>query len=109
MVDKIQLDDSQRAALDLIRRSRIAILTGGPGTGKTTITQQVVAEALTDGRRVAAMAPTGIAASRLQESASTSLATTIHRALGAIPEGEGLRIVQPDQAEALRMADLVVD
>ena len=67
----------------------------------------MVAEALAAGRRVAAMAPTGIAASRLQESIDF-LATTVHRALGAIPEGEGLRIVQPDQAEDLRMADLVV-
>ena len=107
VVAAVQLDDSQRAALDLIRRSRIAVLTGGPGTGKTTITQQVVHEALTDGRRVAAMAPTGIAASRLQDSIDFP-ATTIHRALGAIPEGESLRIVQPDQAEALRAADLVV-
>ena len=51
----ITLDESQRQALAIIRRSAIAVLTGGPGTGKTTITKQVVSEALADGRRIAAM------------------------------------------------------
>ena len=102
-----QPDESQRAALELIRSSRVAILTGGPGTGKTTITRQVVVQALHDGRRIAAMAPTGIAASRLAECIDYP-ATTIHRALGAIPEGEGLRVVQPDAREATAAADLVV-
>ena len=103
----IRLDESQRQALAIIRRSAIAILTGGPGTGKTTITQQVVAEALTDGRRVAAMAPTGIAAKRLAESIEFP-ATTVHAAMGAIPHGEGVLVVQPDAADELRMADLVI-
>ena len=38
----ITLDESQRQALAIISRSAIAVLTGGPGTGKTTITKQVV-------------------------------------------------------------------
>ena len=103
----ITLDTSQRQALAIIRRSAIAILTGGPGTGKTTITQQVVSEALNDGRSIAAMAPTGIAAKRLAESIEFP-ATTIHAAMGAIPHGEGVFVVQPDQAAALRAADLVI-
>ena len=103
----IQLDDSQRAALDLIARSPVAILTGGPGTGKTTITQQVVRDALRDSLKVAAMAPTGIAAKRLSEAIAYP-ATTIHRALGAIPQGEGLLVVQPEQRDATARADVVI-
>ena len=102
-----QPDESQRAALELIRSSRVAILTGGPGTGKTTITRQVVVQALQGGQRVAAMAPTGIAASRLAESIDYP-ATTMHRALGAIPEGDGLRVVQPEARDTTAAADLVV-
>ena len=106
-LQRISLDESQRQALAIIRRSAIAILTGGPGTGKTTITQQVVSEALADGRSIAACAPTGIAAKRLAESIEFP-ATTIHAAMGAIPHGEGVFVVQPDQAAALRAADLVI-
>ena len=103
----IQFDASQQAALDLIGRSPIAVLTGGPGTGKTTITRQVVHEAIGAGKRVVACAPTGIAASRLAEAIAYP-AVTIHRALGAIPEGEGVRIVQPDARDRTAAADLVV-
>ena len=103
----IRLDESQRAALDLIARSPIAILTGGPGTGKTTITQQVVRDVLTAGKQVVACAPTGIAASRLGESIGYP-AVTIHRALGAIPMGEGIMVVQPETRDATARADLVV-
>ena len=103
----IDLDESQRAALDLIARNLVAILTGGPGTGKTTITQVLIREALRDGKKITAMAPTGIAASRLSEAIAYP-ATTIHRALGAIPLGEGLLMVQPEQRDATARADLVV-
>ena len=102
-----QPDESQRAALDLIAHNPIAILTGGPGTGKTTITQVLIREALRDGKKIAAMAPTGIAASRLSE-VILYPATTIHRALGAIPRGEGLLIVNEDQHDDTAKADLVV-
>ena len=67
----------------------------------------MVSEALADGRRIAAMAPTGIAAKRLAESIEYP-ATTIHNAMGAIPHGEGVLVVQPDQAATLRAADLVI-
>ena len=100
----ITLDESQRQALDLIRRSPVAILTGGPGTGKTTITRRLVTEALADGRRVAAMAPTGIAAKRLAESIDFP-ASTIHRALGAVPLGDGIITVTPEARDATAAAD----
>lgn len=103
----IVLDDSQAAALALIRDNRVAILTGGPGTGKTTIARQVIREARDSGQRIVACAPTGIAAKRLAESVGYP-AVTIHRALGAIPQGEGIMTVQPEQRDATVRADLVV-
>ena len=74
----ITLDESQRQALAIIRRSAIAVLTGGPGTGKTTITKQVVSEALANGRRIAAMA--------------RPPASRIPCQAGAIPHGEGVLV-----------------
>lgn len=105
--DGLVLDDSQAAALALIRDSPVAILTGGPGTGKTTITRQVVAEHRDAGKRVVAAAPTGIAASRLAEAIGYP-AVTLHRALGAIPDGEGIMVTSPEQRERTVQADLVV-
>ena len=106
-IEATDLDEAQRAARDLIARSPIAILTGGPGTGKTELTGVLIREALNAGKRIAAMAPTGIAASRLSERISCS-ATTIHRALGAIPLGEGLLIVNEEEHDDTAEADLVV-
>ncbi|MGC5165857.1 exodeoxyribonuclease V subunit alpha [Luteimicrobium sp. DT211] len=94
-------DDRQRLAAATAARSRLTVLTGGPGTGKTTTVARLVAtlrDALdTDSQplRVAFCAPTGKAAARLQEAVDTELArldagtvhaTTIHRLLGTLPD-----------------------
>jgi exodeoxyribonuclease V alpha subunit len=94
-------DDRQRLAAATAARSRLTVLTGGPGTGKTTTVARLVAtlrDALdTDSQplRVAFCAPTGKAAARLQEAVDTELArlgagsvhaTTIHRLLGSKPD-----------------------
>ena len=79
----ITLDESQRAALDLIVREPISIITGGPGTGKTTILEQALRELA--GQRVALAAPTGKAAKRMHE-ATGRPAQTIHRLLKYSPE-----------------------
>lgn len=53
--------------------SHLAIITGGPGTGKTTLLSKVIAESLKNNLRIAVCAPTGKAVSRLTESISKHL------------------------------------
>ena len=67
--------------------SRLSIVTGGPGTGKTATIRLICAAAAAQKRSIALVAPTGRAARRMEESTSVD-ASTIHSALGWIP-GEG--------------------
>ena len=78
----ITLDPSQIAALTLALREPIAIVTGGPGTGKTTILRAALGQL--SGQRVALAAPTGKAAKRIQETTGQD-AKTIHRLLAYNP------------------------
>ena len=68
-------------------RSRISVLTGGPGVGKTACTRAIVAEAEAADLRIALCAPTGRAARRLEE-ATGHEAQTIHRMLEWMPGRE---------------------
>ena len=74
----ITLDPPQAQALAAALREKVLVITGGPGTGKTTILRALVAALA--GSRVLLAAPTGRAAKRLQE-ASGLEARTIHRLL----------------------------
>lgn len=76
----IQLSDEQREILEALLSHRVAILTGGPGTGKTTLIHAVAAVYESQGQRVLLAAPTGRAAKRLAEVRGRK-ATTIHRLL----------------------------
>jgi exodeoxyribonuclease V alpha subunit len=67
--------------------SRLSIVTGGPGVGKTVCTSAIVEQAKAAGARVALCAPTGRAARRLTE-ATGHEAETIHRMLEWMPGGE---------------------
>ncbi len=74
------LSDTQRSAVEASLGTHLLVLTGGPGTGKTTTVRAIVrAHAVLD-RRVALCAPTGRAAKRLSEAAGVE-AKTIHRLL----------------------------
>lgn len=74
----------QRKALQEALRGRVGILTGGPGTGKTTCMRSVLRAASRLGKVVALCAPTGKAASRLKTVAQMS-AVTIHSLIGKRP------------------------
>jgi len=80
----INLSSEQLEVLANIFAHRIAIITGGPGTGKTTLLRSISAIFETLGRQVALAAPTGRAARRLAEMTNRS-AVTIHRLLGYNP------------------------
>lgn len=78
-----ELDPKQREAIDLIVHGSFGIITGGPGTGKTTCLREAIRELRARGRSVTLLAPTGKAALRMTEATSHE-ASTIHRALGAL-------------------------
>lgn len=76
----ITLHDQQRQAVRLALQHGIAVVTGGPGTGKTTIVQVLLRCARRKGHQWLLAAPTGRAAQRLSE-ATGSEAKTLHRLL----------------------------
>src|SRR3954447_1325471 len=78
---------AQAAAVRAAFASRLSIVTGGPGTGKTATIRLIVAAAKAQRASVLLVAPTGRAARRIAESTGED-ASTIHSALGWIP-GDG--------------------
>ncbi len=81
------LDDEQKAAVLSALQHGVTLLTGGPGTGKSRTVGAVVELAVARGCQVALAAPTGRAAKRLEELATSDAvpAMTLHRLLGATP------------------------
>ena len=77
----IALSEEQVDALEKILSFRVAIITGGPGTGKTTLIRSINAIFEVFGKKVLLAAPTGRAARRLSE-VTRREAKTIHRLLG---------------------------
>jgi exodeoxyribonuclease V alpha subunit len=82
--------DEQWSVVDMIRSNRLVLLTGGPGTGKTT-SQAAVINALAQQRKTVALAaPTGKAARRMSEQTGLD-ARTIHRLLEFSPFDGGFQ------------------
>lgn len=77
-------DEVQREAIRLAEYSKVMVLTGGPGTGKTTTTHGIISLFRHSGMEVLLTAPTGRAAKRMSE-ASGMEAKTIHRLLECKP------------------------
>lgn len=76
----IEYDEVQIAAIRQAVDSKVMVLTGGPGTGKTTTTQGIIAALKTAGLQILLAAPTGRAAKRMSEATGME-AKTIHRLL----------------------------
>ena len=76
----IQYTEEQKNAINLSIGSRIMVLTGGPGTGKTTTVKGIIRANKEAGNEVMCAAPTGRASKRMQE-ATEHEAKTIHRLL----------------------------
>ena len=82
---RIHFAPQQREAIHTAMTARAMILTGGPGTGKTTTTVGMIRLFAAQGRRITLTAPTGRAAKRLSETTSGE-AKTIHRLLEFSPQ-----------------------
>jgi exodeoxyribonuclease V alpha subunit len=93
--DGIVLSERQREAIRTALLNKVTVLTGGPGTGKTTAMRTIIAALEKMGCRYALAAPTGRAAKRLSE-ATDRPAKTVHRLLGYKPaEGFQFNAEQP--------------
>lgn len=80
--NNIELHESQAQAVHSAVNNGVSVITGGPGTGKTTILKCILQILKRAGASILLTAPTGRAAKRLSEAAGEE-AKTIHRALGA--------------------------
>ncbi|WP_147199625.1 exodeoxyribonuclease V subunit alpha [Pantoea sp. CCBC3-3-1] len=121
----LEADNWQKIAAAVAITRQIAVISGGPGTGKTTTVAKLLATLLelsAGSMRIRLAAPTGKAAARLTESLGKALqdldvseaekqrfpaeATTLHRLLGAVPGSQRMRY---HAANPLHLDLLVVD
>ena len=85
----ITLSEQQKEAVRMVFANPICIITGGPGTGKTTVLKVILyIYQKKCGNEVKLMAPTGRAARRMAESTGNGDATTMHMALGLFGDGD---------------------
>lgn len=77
----LDLSEKQRGAIFSINEHNVNIITGGPGTGKTTIIKTIIQLYEEKGKKVVLAAPTGRAAKKMTEAAGKE-ASTLHRLLG---------------------------
>jgi exodeoxyribonuclease V alpha subunit len=99
------LAPSQHEAVQLALRSKVVVITGGPGVGKTTLVNSILRIVRAKGVVVAMCAPTGRAAKRLTETTGSE-ACTVHRLLETNPRTGSFR---RNQANPLACDMLVLD
>lgn len=110
---EIELDASQINAVKLAISSGVSVITGGPGTGKTTIINAIIRYYECQGNVVLLAAPTGRAAKRITESTGYN-AQTIHRLLefSGEPGEDGEKVAlrfQRNEGNPLECDSLIID
>lgn len=101
----VQLADKQKEAIILSAASKVTMITGGPGTGKTTIIKAIVSVFRALKLRILLAAPTGRAAKRMREATGYE-AKTIHRLMEYSQQKMGF---QKNQDNPLETDVLIVD
>lgn len=97
----IQYDEVQQEAINKALESKIMVLTGGPGTGKTTTTKGIIEAFKARGKVILLAAPTGRAAKRMSEATGME-AKTLHRLLVYNPmEGYKVNDENPLEGDVL--------
>jgi len=94
----LALAESQKEALRLTLQSKVLVITGGPGVGKTTLVNSILKVLGAKQVELALCAPTGRAAKRLSESTGLE-ARTIHRLLEADPRTGGFKRGQENRLD----------
>jgi exodeoxyribonuclease V alpha subunit len=115
LIDKVEREQGiayaaqQRQAVELAARAQVMLLTGGPGTGKTTSLRGILGLFDALGLETALTAPTGRAAKRLSELCGTE-ATTIHRLLEAGYDSETGKLgFMRNESDPLEADAVIVD
>ena len=107
--DRIEYSQQQKDAIRAAATERILLITGGPGTGKTTILNGILSLFGQMQLKCLLAAPTGRAAKRLTEVTGEE-ASTIHRLLEAgIDQNTGLMFFAKDESNPLKADAIIID
>ncbi len=104
----LKLSEKQREAVISVQEHNVCVITGGPGTGKTTIIKTIIEMYKQEEKKVVLCAPTGRAAKRMSE-ATGEEAKTLHRLLeiGKTSSDE-LQNIDPNVEVAPLDADVII-
>ena len=105
--DKIELSEKQVEAIKAVNDNNVCIITGGPGTGKTTIIKNIIELYKKKGKKVVLCAPTGRAAKRMTEMTGEE-AKTLHRLLEIGKTGEENQLIDVDLNVQMIDGDVVI-
>ncbi|MEI3162467.1 MAG: ATP-dependent RecD-like DNA helicase [Lachnospirales bacterium] len=109
-VNKIRFAPQQRDAIQSAMENGVLVITGGPGTGKTTIINAIIQLCEAEGYEIELAAPTGRAAKRMEE-ATGHKAQTIHRLLGInfVNENSRSQTFEKDEDNPIEADVIIID
>lgn len=109
-INKIRFAPQQRNAIQSAMENGVLVITGGPGTGKTTIINAIIQLCEAEGYEIELAAPTGRAAKRMEE-ATGHKAQTIHRLLGInfVNENSRSQTFEKDEDNPIEADVIIID